>query len=55
MTNPLPPPHKSKRYTVENTAREICERLEIRDQVKFYIVYNLLERLEEHTTKSLMP
>jgi hypothetical protein len=47
MNKPRTQPNRNKVYTVQATAREICERLGINNQTQFYILYNILERMEE--------
>ncbi len=53
MNKPRTQPNRNKVYTVEATAREICERLGIRDITRWAIIYNVLERMEESIFESI--
>lgn len=44
-------PKSSKHWTVEATARYLCERLKIQGEVNFLITYNTLELMAEFVTE----
>ena len=44
-------PKSSKHWTVEATARYLCERLKIQGEVNFLITYNTLEIFEAFVTE----